>query len=63
MKKIYLLFAIIIFSVNANFAQNYSELFKKTDPSVVVIKVIESSSTGTGDPYQRTPYGSLGSGV
>ncbi len=63
MKKIYLLFAIIIFSVNANFAQNYSELFKKTDPSVVVIKVIESSSTGTGDPYQRTSYGSLGSGV
>ncbi len=63
MKKIYLLFVIIIFSVNANFAQSYSELFKKTDPSVVVIKVIESSSAGTGDPYQRTSYGSLGSGV
>ena len=40
-----------------------SELFKKTNPSVVVIKVIEAESAGTGDPYEKVTFGSLGSGV
>ena len=44
-------------------AQDFSELFKKTNPSVVVIKVIEAESTGTGDPYEKATFGSLGSGV
>ncbi len=62
MKSIILLFATLITIAQLS-AQDFSELFKKTNPSVVVIKVIEAESTGTGDPYEKVTFGSLGSGV
>ena len=62
MKKIVFLstFLFVFFVAKT---QNYSELFKKTDPSVVVLKVIEAENVGTGDPYKKMTFGSLGSGV
>lgn len=44
-------------------AQDFSKLYKKANPSVVVLKVIEAENEGAGDPYQKTTFGSLGSGV
>ncbi len=63
MNRILLTFLLLFLGIQFQYAQDYSELFKKTDPSVVVLKVVESASTGTGDPYQKMAMGSLGSGV
>ncbi len=64
MKKIITLSFLVILSTTVNIsAQDFSELFKKTNPAVVVIKIIEAESAGTGDPYEKVTYGSLGSGV
>ena len=58
-----LLFIAILIIINQVSAQNFSELFKKTNPAVVVIKVLEEESTGVGNPYEKVAFGSLGSGV
>jgi len=64
MKKNITLILLGIFTFTAQLAaQGFSDLFKKTNPSVVVIKVIEAESAGTGDPYEKVTFGSLGSGV
>lgn len=49
-----------LFTVNG---QDLSELFKRVDPSVVVIRIVERVSAGTGDRKQNTSMQALGSGV
>jgi serine protease Do len=44
-------------------SQSLSTLFNQVKSSVVVIHVLSKESTGTGDPYQQTSVGALGSGV
>ena len=51
---------LIPFSINA---QTVSELFEKLDSSVVIIKVVESKTTGIGDVKEKMSFGALGSGV
>ena len=62
MKKIISILVIFTIIMHVS-AQDFSELFKKTNPSVVVIKVVQAASAGTGDPYEKVTFGSLGSGV
>ena len=44
-------------------SQKLSGLFDQVKSSVVVIHVLSKQNTGTGDPYQQTAVGGLGSGV
>jgi len=46
-----------------NKAQDISKLFEELDKSVVIINVLESKSTGTGDADERVSFGALGTGV
>lgn len=62
MKKVFVLFISIMFAVGVS-AQDMTELFKKVNPSVVVIKTIEQVSPGGGDPLQKTSMQGLGTGV
>jgi len=54
---------LIIISASQIQAQSIANLFEKLDPSVVVIEVISSETTGDGDISEKVAMGSLGSGV
>jgi len=63
MKRIFtIISAFIILSTNA-IAQDISALYQKLDKSVVVIRVMESKTKGTGKSTDKVSYGALGSGV
>jgi len=55
-----LLAFVTIFNISA---QDLRELYKKVNPSVVVIKTVESVSQGVGNPRQKTSMEGLGTGV
>ena len=64
MKKNHTILLLVLLSISVQIsAQDFSELFKKANPSVVVLKIIEAENAGTGEPYRKTTLGSLGSGV
>ncbi len=62
MRKI--IFICLTFLTISNIsAQDLRELYKKVNPSVVVIKTVESVSQGVGNPRQYTSMEGLGTGV
>lgn len=55
-----LLACVTFFNISA---QDLRELYKKVNPSVVIIKTVESVSQGAGNPRQKTSMEGLGTGV
>ena len=62
MKKIVSL-SLILFISMVSFSQNLSNLYKKVNSSVVVIKTISTTNAGSGDHKKVTTGSGLGSGV
>ena len=62
MRKLFVFLMLILVAINIS-AQNLSELYKDVNPSVVVIKTVESVSEGVGDPFQKASMQGLGTGV
>jgi serine protease Do len=63
MKKLTAHLLLLSIFINPGYAQELSGLFNRVKSSVVVIHVLSKQNTGTGDPYQQTSVGGLGSGV
>jgi len=62
MKKIMIVLLAFVTFLNIS-AQDLRELYKKVNPTVVVIKTVESVSQGVGNPRQNTSLEGLGTGV
>ncbi len=63
MNKIFTLIAVFVLFSTVSIAQNMSALYEKLNTSVVVIKVMESKTKGTGKLSEKVSYGALGTGV
>ena len=63
MNKILTLISAFIIISASTFAQDISALYEKLNKSVVVIRVMESKTKGTGKSSDKVSYGALGSGV
>ncbi|MCK5846727.1 MAG: trypsin-like peptidase domain-containing protein [Bacteroidales bacterium] len=63
MNKLIVIVAVFLLYTTASFAQDISALYEKLNKSVVVIKVMESKTKGTGVSSDKVSYGALGSGV
>ncbi len=62
MSKILIFLLAIVAFVDTS-AQDLTDLYKKVNPSVVIIKTLESVSEGVGNPMQKTSMEGLGTGV
>lgn len=61
MNKIIFFLVLVVAFLNTS-AQDLTELYKKVNPSVVIIKTVESVSEGVGNPLQKTSMQGLGTG-
>ena len=63
MRKLFTVVIALIMISSVSIAQDIRALYKKLDPSVVVIKIMESKTKGTGKSNDKVSFGALGSGV